>query len=223
MPGGFTYGHEKFFTNQLLLWGNNNYRLFPWRIHGIGVYESLIAELLLRKTTASQVLKVYPEFLCAFPRPEKLLESPTSSLENIIKPLGLYKQRVKVLTDIARVLVTKGLPRSLDEIRELPHVGIYIPNAIACFCLGERVPVIDTNVSRIYSRFFGLNGPRDVRRNKEVQNLAWQLLPESGFVEFNYALLDFGALVCKGRGKPRCGNCPVNTRCQLFIEQSVKL
>lgn len=213
------YEPRSFFTNQLLLWGKNNFRFFPWRISGIGVYESLIAELLLRKTTASQVLKVYPEFLRVFPRPEKLLESSTSHLEDIIKPLGLYKQRAKVLKDIARVLVTKGLPQSLDKIRELPHVGIYIPNAIACFCLGERVPVIDSNICRIYSRIFGLNGPRDVRRNKEVQNLAWKLLPKDKFIEFNYALLDFGALVCKGRGQPMCVECPVNTCCKLFIEQ----
>jgi len=218
MLRGSIYGNEEFFVDQLLIWGKNNFRLFPWRIPGIGVYESLIAELLLRKTTAAQVEKVYPKFLRVFPRPEKLLESPASSLEDIVKPLGLYKQRVKVLKDIAGVLVTKGLPRSLDEMRELPHVGIYIPNAIACFCLGERVPLIDANVSRIYSRFFGLNGPRDVRRNKEVQDLAWQLLPESKFIEFNYALLDFGALVCKGRGKPKCGDCPVNTGCKFIIE-----
>ncbi|MCF8011354.1 MAG: hypothetical protein K9L17_10650 [Clostridiales bacterium] len=212
------YEDKFFFIDNLLFWGDINFRIFPWRVKNITVYESLIAELLLRKTTALQVEKVYSSFLEAFPSSEKLLYSPVQDIEKIIKPLGLYQQRVKVLKDISKVLVEKGIPKSIDEIKALPHVGIYIPNAVSCFCLGKRVPVIDANVVRIYSRFLGLNGPRDVRRNKEVKKIAWEMLPCKNYIKYNYALLDFGALVCKGRGRPKCKECPVESSCNFRKE-----
>lgn len=204
---------DLFFIERLILWGKVNFRIFPWRKQGITVFESLIAELLLRKTSSIQVINIYQDFINRFSGPEELLVASDYDIIELIKPLGLYKQRVRVLKDIASILINQGLPRSLIELKKLPHVGNYIANAVSCFCLGERVAIIDTNIIRIISKFYGLSGSTDARRNKDVVLIAKDLLPIENFVDYNYALLDFGALVCTGRSKPKCDLCVIRAKC----------
>lgn len=203
----------QFFADQVMLWGKHNFREFPWRNQGVTPYGILVAEVLLRKTTSHQVESMYAAFMARFPDPESILDVPQELLLDAVRPLGLYKQRVVALTSIAQVVKDRGMPQCYGQVRELPHVGQYISAAVSCFAFAERQPVVDSNVIRLYSRFFGLSGLPDNRRNKQVGDLASEILPDRGYVLFNYSLLDFAAAVCTGRGKPHCHGCPLQVRC----------
>jgi len=211
---------KKYFVKKILAWGKKNIRKFPWRKHGITFYESLIAELLLTKTSSKQVESIYDDLIRKYPTPQAILAALDNDVLEIIKPLGLYNQRIKALKNTCQILIEKGLPISPNDFYELPFVGSYIYNAISCFCFNKRIPIIDTNVIRIYSRYFDLEKTKDARRNKEVSQIAEQLIPPRKYVLYNYTLLDFGSLVCTGKGKPKCAACPVSASCsysQVFI------
>ena len=203
-----------FFVDHILSWGRNNLRSFPWRRDGATLYGILVAEMLLRKTTSSQVSSVYPEFLARFPNSEALQAAPSDAVRETVRSLGLHKQRAAALKGVADYICEWGEPRDYDDIVSMPHVGQYIAGAVSCFALGERRPIVDTNVIRLYSRFFGLSGAKDNRRNHQVRGLADETLPEDDYVLFNYSILDFAASICTGRGKPRCTSCPLAERCE---------
>ena len=206
-----------FFVNQILEWTQSNYRCFPWRKEDVGIYESLIAELMLRRTTSKQVESVYFEFVETFSSPDILEQASLIQLESLLMPLGLKSQRSVALKKIASFLVQQGIPTSLDEIKTLPHVGTYISNAVGCFSLGLRVPIIDSNVIRIFSRFFGVSSIPDNRRNKDIQLLANEILPQNEYVSYNYGLLDFGAIVCVKN--PNCSECMLSQFCHYLKQK----
>jgi len=109
------------------------------------------------------------------------------------------------------------IPIDLSKIASIPHVGLYISSATACFGFNQRVPILDVNISRIISRVFSINGKRDLRDNKALQAKAQELVPRQGFKEYNWGLLDLGALVCKPR--PLCKRCPLKSKCDYYLKE----
>ncbi|OPX90757.1 MAG: A/G-specific adenine glycosylase [Pelotomaculum sp. PtaB.Bin013] len=133
--------------------------------------------------------------------------------------MGLVK-RAKLIKEFARVLVAEyggKPPTDKKAILNLPGVGPYTASAVLCFAYGKREAILDTNVERILSRFFGIShGLTGTRRYSVLWEASRKLLPKKNFREFNWALLDFAALVCTF-SKPKCLRCPMKNLC-AFIE-----
>lgn len=203
------------FTGRLLDWYIVHKRDFPWR-RTRNPYANLIAEALLRKTTSRQVAKTFSTFMKKYPSPAALLSASLKEIEKDLKSLGIYKVRARQLKGMAKILIRKyrgRIPKSATELLELPGVNIYSANAVLCFAYGESVPIVDTNVARVLQRVFGVKTKKkQPSADYRLWDLARQLVPLEKSREFNWALLDFAAGVCKAR-KPFCSKCPLTHLC----------
>jgi A/G-specific adenine glycosylase len=104
-------------------------------------------------------------------------------------------------------------PRTSEGLAELPGIGRSTAAAIAAFCFGERVAILDGNVKRVLSRVLAFEGDlADARAERELWNAATALLPDAGIEAYTQGLMDLGATVCLTR-VPRCLLCPVNDLC----------
>jgi A/G-specific adenine glycosylase len=212
---------KKEFVDRLLQWYELNKRAFSWRKRELTPYQVLILELMLQRTPAQRVEKVFENFIKKFPNPITLHSASDIELESIIQTLGLQKRRRELLKDLAEYLVKKHdgrVPVGRDELLKLPGVGIYVASAVMCYCYGKPVPLIDTNAARVLGRIFGLPSRGDPSTEKHLWIFAEHVLPKSGAKSFNWALIDFGALVCKPKN-PRCSECPMCDICKWFLER----
>ena len=106
-------------------------------------------------------------------------------------------------------------PKTRNEIEKIPAIGQYIANAVLMFCHNQPQPLLDVNMARVLERFFGPRQMADIRYDPYLQKLARDVLPRKNFKEFNWAILDFAALVCKKRN-PLCNQCCLNKQCSFY-------
>jgi A/G-specific adenine glycosylase len=169
-----------------------------------------MAEMCLHRTRADQVAPVFKALRRIAPTPHAMLEHREETLETM-RSLGL-RWRAENLIRVAESLTDLydgEVPDSDLELRMLPGVGDYVAQAVLCFGFGRRAVLIDTNTVRIVGRLHG----RDVRRRWQLRLDLHRLAGENGpDADFNYGLLDLGALVCRA-SKPRCEVCPLREMC----------
>jgi A/G-specific adenine glycosylase len=206
------------FSQKLLKWFEVNKRSFSWR-ETRDPFKILVAEILLRKTDAPKVESIYENFVEKFRDPETIANTSLPQLEACLKPLGLYRRRAKELKSLAESLVQKyggRVPCLKEELLNLPGVGDYTANAVLCFACGANVPLLDTNLIRVLRRVFGHASLRArARTDKQLWAIAGSIVPQGKAREFNLAVLDFAALVCRAKN-PRCPTCPLNDMCLAF-------
>ena len=201
-------------------WYRAHGREFPWRAPGLSAFAILTAEMLLRQTRADMVASIWPICIERYLSPESCLDSPDTELYLLLSPLGFGNQRVTAIKSVATALVENhagAVPRSIDQLLVLPHIGLYSAHAIACFAYNRRVPVVDVNVLRLFSRITGENYGLDNRRGKapEAWKLARRILPDRNVKEHNYGVLDFCAQICTTR-HPRHNQCDLAPWCAYF-------
>lgn len=195
-------------AENLVCWWKDSGRSFPWR-EDASLYEIMVAEVLLQRTSAEKASEVYDDFISQYPDLESLAGSNEETLADILQPLGLHRKKASALAEIGEIL-SGEFPTSFEELHQLPQIGRYGANAILCFGLGECRPIVDTNVIRIYNRVFSLD-LKDHRRS-EPWELAEHVIPEGDYEEFNLALLDLGAEICTS-SQPQCERCPIQSCC----------
>jgi A/G-specific adenine glycosylase len=213
---------KELFVATLLEWHARNSRDFPWR-RTSDQYKILISEILLQKTRAETVVAVFNRFVTKYPNAEKLSTASCSELKNEIEILGLHTQRATKLKKLAGILVEKyngTVPNNKIELLELPGIGIYAANAVLCFAFGYDVPLLDTNIGRIIERVFSVKVAGEERKKSKVWDLIAEFVPEVKSREYNYSLIDFGALVCTAKN-PRHNLCPLNEICDYY--SSIKI
>ncbi len=168
----------------LLAWYAEASRDLPWR-GTPDPYAILVSEVMLQQTQASRVVPRYVAWLERWPTAEALAAAPTAEVIREWQGLG-YNRRALNLQRAARHLTAQGWP---EDLTELPGVGRYTADAVACFALGRPVLPVDVNVRRVQER--------------------------TG-AAFDYtcaqALMDLGATICIAR-VPRCGECPLAEGC----------
>jgi len=197
------------FRRCVLAWAKDNLRQYS-------AFAVLVTEVLLVRTRADSVGSVALRLLQECPDAEQLSQASIESVEELIRPLGLFRKRARALVEMARVLVQEhggSVPRSLDSLLSLPYVGRYAANAVLCFAFGARRQVVDVNVARLFKNYFGL--PPLVGKledNEEYWTLAEQLLPAKHVTPYTWGLLDLGAVICKPL-KPLCAECPLAEDC----------
>lgn len=140
-----------------------------------------------------------------------------NQIRAIFSHLGLSK-RVPYLIKLLRILKEKcdgKIPGDLKELMGLPQIGKYTASAVLCFGYGYDMPMVDVNVIRVFRRVFGLESskkrPRD---DPKFWEFAARLVPKGKGRQYNEALLDLGALICKS--EPLCAECPLTTICIYY-------
>lgn len=202
----------------LVFWSQHGRHNLPWR-HTDDPWKLLIAEVLLRKTTSTQVLSVY-SYLSEL-SPFDVINIEAYELENILLPLGIHKVRAAQLKEIAIVFAEGNIDlyKSDDFLRSLPGVGRYISNSVRCCAFGSPVPALDANMIRIIQRVFSwVSRRKRPREDRELWAFAETLVPAEKSHEFNWGVLDFGALVCT-HYNPKCGDCSISEICDYYQKQ----
>lgn len=207
----------EYFWRQLLKWYYKNKRSFSWRETN-NEFFILIAEILLQQTNAEKVEPIYNQIIKKYSKPSILAEANLHDLENIIQPLGL-SYRAKRLIRIAEIITKNyndSVPKNKSELIKLPGVGEYISDAVLCYGLQKKTIPIDTNVLRLFTRFFGLISNFSRPRNdkiliKEIKKNYYY----NNIKDKNYAVLDFASKICISK-KPKCRICILNNKCEYY-------
>ena len=204
------------FGDRLLEWSSENFFDFPWRRHR-SPYEILVAELLLKRTTATAAARVYEEFLGRFPSLQEVSSAEEHELVEALSGLGLQHQRAHAMKRLANWLLTYedgSIPSDIDRLLAVPGLGSYSASAILSFGFDVPIAILDVNVERILSRMFGNRLP-DRPSWSILNEIAQELLPADQHREFNFGLLDLGRQVCR-YVEPRCVECPLNSDCDFY-------
>ncbi|MDA3880886.1 MAG: hypothetical protein PF436_10900 [Prolixibacteraceae bacterium] len=212
----------EFVQDNLLDWYKDYGRTFPWRNKSATNYELIISEVFLQRTKAETVSKFLPSFLKQYPSWKQLGEATEVELQEIIKPLGLYKQRGSRLYKLSQELKKrKGrFPKERNQVAEIPMMGQYITNAYELYVLKKKSPLLDVNMARLLERFFGERKLADIRQDPYLQTLAYQVVNIEKSKELNWAILDYASLICK-KQKPNCSNCLIHSKCKFFNTKTV--
>lgn len=189
----------------------------PWR-ETRDPWQILISEMLLRKTTAAQVEEVFPHISSR--SPQELANMPREELEGMLTPLGIQRERARLLQRVAEEVMERGaeLLRDKSELLSLPGVGPYTANAVLCFSFGEPEPTLDRNMIRVLERVFSFRSKRSrPHTDPDFWEFATSLVPVESPNEYNWGILDLAARICRPSG-PRCSECPLLQICDYCQE-----
>jgi A/G-specific adenine glycosylase len=203
------------FTKSLLAWHKKyNSRVLPWK-NEKDPYKIWISEIMLQQTQAATVVDYYNRFLQKYPTIKKLAAAKDDDVLKLWEGLGYYSRCRNILFS-AREIAQKHnaiFPNTYNEIRALKGIGDYTAAAIASFAFGLPYAVVDGNVIRILSRYFGIeDAVDDPAIKKYITTLAQSLLNKTNASEYNQSIMDFGATVCKPK-LPTCSICPLQQNC----------
>ena len=207
----------KEFRQKVLGWFNEYGRDYPWR-HTNDPFRVLIAEIMLRRTKADQVKPVYNLLFDRYPNVGSLALADDKQLEEILYPLGL-KWRSPTFKLIAQVLKEKYncmVPETREELTRLPGVGDYVAGAVLTIAYKKPEWMVDSNIVRLFKRYFGLDTTKEGRRDKHIIALAKIYTSGEDPRAVNLAILDYTALICTPRN-PKCQCCPVKTDCKYIL------
>ncbi len=209
---------ETFFKKQLIHWHQTkNKRQLPWKEEK-DVYKIWLSEIILQQTRAGQGEKYYKSFIENYPTVNDLASASLDEVYKLWEGLGYYN-RCRNLHESARTIVLEldgKFPDSYEAILKLKGIGPYTAAAISSFGFNLPHAVVDGNVYRVLSRFFGIDLQVDSTEGKKVfQQLAQKCLDELQPAQYNQAIMDFGATVCKP-DNPLCKECPFKKKCIAF-------
>ncbi|WP_319504873.1 A/G-specific adenine glycosylase [Bacteroides graminisolvens] len=209
---------EKEFARLLIEWYHEHKRDLPWR-NTNDPYLIWISEIILQQTRVAQGYAYYQRFIERFPNLESLAASEENEVLKYWQGLGYYS-RARNLHQAA-ISVNGVFPVRYEDILKLKGVGIYTAAAICSFAYNQPHAVVDGNVYRVLSRFFGVNEPIDSGKGKKIfASLAHDLLDKVQPALYNQAIMDFGALQCTPLS-PDCTVCPFKNRCFAFNHNMV--
>ncbi|HMS57954.1 MAG TPA: hypothetical protein PKA49_03790 [Tepidiformaceae bacterium] len=199
-------------TEIVSAWGRQHRASYPWRGSEVPLWQKLVAEVMLLRTRAQQVVPVWEQFARRFPSTKALREAGPSELAGVAAGLGL-SWREGLLQELLVELGTIGdeLPLVQNELVKLPGVGDYCAAALLSLHADRRAVIIDANVVRVLARLVGKSFDGETRRRRWLRELAARLTPEAGHQDYNYGLLDIAMTIC--RRPPRCSVCPLRPYC----------
>jgi len=210
------------FKDTLIHWYLQNKRELPWR-KTKSPYHIWLSEIILQQTRVAQGLPYFLKFIEAFPTVYDLAKAPESEVLKLWQGLGYYS-RARNLHFTAKHIVEHldgVFPNNFKDLKKLKGVGDYTASAIASICFKEPAAVVDGNVYRVLSRFFGIDTPINSTKGiKEFKLLAQSLIATDKPDTYNQAIMDFGAIQCKPKN-PDCKTCPFQNSCVAFDKKLI--
>ena len=209
------------FALTLLSWFRENGRDLPWR-QTRDPYAIWLSEIILQQTQVKQGWEYWERFMRRWPTVEALAAATEDEVLREWQGLGYYS-RARNLHYAARQIVARGsFPNTIEDIKKLKGVGDYTAAAIGSIAFNLPVAVVDGNVYRVLSRYFGIDTPINTTEGKKLfATIAQeQLLPAlnregMGAGLYNQAIMDFGAIQCTPQS-PKCDDCPLMESCEAF-------
>jgi DNA (cytosine-5)-methyltransferase 1 len=211
------------FLRYLLSWYRENKRNFPWR-YDKDPYKILISEVLLQKTDAAKVLPAYKELIKKYPTATHLENAKISDVRKIIKNLGLLYRAERLISIGKTLSIDYGgkVPSHKKSLLKLRGLGNYTSSAVMCFAFDKCEPIVDNNVVRLFERIFAYRSSKERPRDDDaLWVFAGSLLPCKNAKDYNYALLDFSALVCSAKN-PKHDVCPLKRICKMYEKSTTK-
>lgn len=211
------------FQRAVLGWYDQHGRKhLPWQ-QAINPYRVWISEIMLQQTQVATVIPYFERFLQRFPSVAKLAAAPQDSVLHLWTGLGYYA-RARNLHRAAQIIRDQHhgeLPGTLAELTALPGIGRSTAGAILAISRLQPVAILDGNVKRVLSRFYGVAGwPGE----KAVENQLWALAqrhtPSQRVRDYTQAMMDLGATLCR-RSQPDCPHCPLRRQCFAHQHQAV--
>ena len=206
-----------FFTRKLLQWNSNeNNREMPWK-HEKDPYKIWISEIILQQTRVQQGWEYYKRFIKKYPTVKILAAAPDNEVFKLWEGLGYYSRCRNIIISARFISETLNgkFPVAYDDILELKGIGSYTASAIASFAYNLPHAVLDGNVFRVLSRYFGSKIPIDTTEGRKTYaHLAGELLDKKDPGIYNQSIMDFGATICKPL--PLCEICPLKAKCVAY-------
>lgn len=205
----------KHFSRDLIRWYTKHKRDLPWR-RTQDPYKIWISEIMLAQTTVPTVIAYYERWIKTFPTIHDLARAPLQMLLKQWQGLGYYN-RARNLHKTAKILVKEHQGRIPPDpliIRQLPGFGPYTTGSVLSIAYDMPLPIIDANIRRVVMRLLALQGEANTKQDLRVHEFLLKVLPSRGAGDFNQALMELGALVC--RKNPQCSLCPISQYCHAY-------
>ncbi len=208
------------FAQSVVRWQSTQGRQhLPWQ-NTQDPYRVWLSEIMLQQTQVTTVLDYYPRFLARFATVQALAAASQDEVLGLWSGLGYYS-RARNLHRCAQAVVQEhggSFPRTAQLLETLPGIGRSTAAAIAAFCYGERVAILDANVRRVLTRVLGFAADLSMAANQhQLWDAATSLLPNNQLAQtmprYTQGLIDLGATLCKPK-RPQCSACPVRSMCQ---------
>lgn len=210
------------FTKKIATWFKRSYRNLPWKQVG-NPYYTYISEIVLQQTQVKQGMPFYLKLIKNYPTVFDMAKAPIEQILKDWEGLGYYS-RARNMHYTAKYVVEHyngKFPNTYEGLLTLKGVGEYTAAAIASFAFNIPKAVVDGNVIRVLSRYFGVFEPAFTSQGKKaMQALADSLIDKTNPADYNQAIMDFGATVCTPK-KPSCTECVFNTSCYAYLNNKV--
>ncbi|SFX67831.1 A/G-specific DNA-adenine glycosylase [Thermoactinomyces sp. DSM 45891] len=200
---------------ELLHWYARYQRDLPWR-KDQDPYKVWVSEIMLQQTRVNTVIPYFNRFIERFPTITDLANASDDDVVKMWEGLGYYS-RVRNLHSAVKEVADKyggKVPDQVEEISRLKGIGPYTAGAILSIAYQKKVPAVDGNVMRVYSRLFALYDDIALpATRKKMEAIGEVVIPEHAPGDFNQALMELGATICTPTS-PQCLFCPVSTVCE---------
>ena len=210
------------FNKTLTIWYSEHKRDMPWR-NTKNPYYIWLSEIILQQTQVAQGLPYYEAFINKYPTVFDLAKSEEEDVLKLWQGLGYYS-RARNLHASAKYIANElggVFPNTYKDIIKLKGVGDYTASAIASICFREPTAVVDGNVYRVLSRYFGIDTPINSTQGiKDFKILATSLMDHENPSDYNQAIMEFGAIQCKPKN-PYCLICPLNESCVALQKNKI--
>ncbi|MGB7452245.1 MAG: A/G-specific adenine glycosylase [Lysobacterales bacterium] len=207
----------KFSTQLLNWWDKHGRKDLPWQ-HPRTAYRVWVSEIMLQQTQVKTVVPYFNRFMQQFPDIQSLAAVSNDDVLAYWSGLGYYA-RARNLLKTAKICMEShdaDLPKTPEALAALPGIGESTANAIYSQAFDKPAVILDGNVKRVLARYFAVEGwPGKASINKELWNIAGQLLPARRGADYTQAIMDLGATLCT-RTRPACKECPVNGTCKAY-------
>jgi len=207
----------------LMSWYLKHHRKLPWR-ETINPYHIWVSEVMLQQTQVKTVIPYYKKFLASFPDIQSLANTDIQLVLKRWEGLGYYA-RARNLHRAAMIVLNDHngiIPEKYADFRKLPGVGDYIAAAVLSFAFGCPHPVVDGNVKRVLARLCLISQPTNKPASYPIfKTIAGKLLDMKNPGNFNQAVMELGALICKPKN-PNCDTCPLQRFCMASQAGSVE-
>lgn len=210
------------FVAALLAWYRRAARDLPWR-GTLDPYAIWVSEVMLQQTRVDTVIPYYERFMERWPTVSELAGASLDDVLQAWSGLGYYRRARQLHAAATEVVQQHGgqFPATAKGLLALTGIGRYTAGAVSSIAFGECAPVVDGNVIRVLSRVYELRDDmRSSRGQKKVWAHAGELVPRHAPGDFNQALMELGATVCRPR-RADCEACPIQSSCRAYAAGTV--
>lgn len=211
-------------ARRLLDWYAAHGRKLPWRGRR-DPYAIWVSEIMLQQTRVEVVAGYFARWMRRFPTLADLAAADLEQVLAVWEGLGYYGRARNLHRAAGRIVAEHGgrLPTAVEALERLPGIGPYSAAAIAALAFGRAALALDGNQMRVLTRLFDLAvDPRTAAGRRLLERRGMALLPRGRAGDFNQALMDLGATVCRARA-PDCSRCPLRRDCLARARGTIAL